>query len=357
MAKEITKENGEIRQEAEKNSSLLYDIFIWVSTIGSTIALYRHAHTVIAELLSPVIDLYTISGFGSYVFGGICLALGFGIAYVADSYLFTKQARAAFSEFFILCEILFSKNYADICAARGAAHNVITRFFAGFGLARLLQMMLCFLLAATGFTISFTTSYQGTETASKYIKPDDAAKVKSEKVKEIESRRDAAYKEAVGDLEKKVEELRKEANKPVSLGKEIDKMASRGNGWAMSKVDSAQKASAKAIAPRLAEAEKKLQDKVAYFEEYIAPNYKQEIEDANKQYLFLDAISKGGGFMLTVLGVGALVFCLMIIVVKCLNIVAAQRYVIYKPEPIIVEEKSRPNRDPKKPKQGEPGPN
>lgn len=92
----------------------------------------------------------------------------------------------------------------------------------------------------------------------------------------------------------------------------------------------------------MAEAEKKLQDKVAYFEEYIAPNYKQEIEDANKQYLFLDAISKGGGFMLTVLGVGALVFCLMIIVVKCLNIVAAQRYVIYKPEPIIVEEKAAP---------------
>lgn len=357
MPKELTKENGEIRQEAEKNSSVLYDIFIWISTIGSTIAICKHSNTIIAELFSPIIDLTNISGFGSYVFKAVCLVIGFATAYVADSYLFTKQARAAFSEFFILCEVLFSKTYADICAARGIAHNIVSRFFAGFGVARLLQMMLCFLLAATGFTISFTTSYQGTEAAAAYIKPSDVAKDNSDKIASINARRDAAYKLAVGDLEKKVEDLRKEAAKPVLLGKEIEKMASRGNGWAMSKIDSAQKATAKIISPRLAEAEKQLNEKIKYFNDNIAPSYQKEINDANKEYMFITTISDGGGFMLMVLGVGALMFCLMMIVVKCLNIVSSLNYVMYKPEPIIVEEKNRNNREPKKPRQGEPSPN
>lgn len=357
MPKELTKENGAVRQEAEKNFSILYGFFIWTSTIGSGFALSQHARIVITELFTPIADLTNLSGVGNSGFWAICGVLGFGVAFLCDAYLFTKQSRAAFSEFFILCEVLFSKNYADMCAARGVAHNIISRFFAGFGVARLLQMLLSFMLCTTGFTISFITSYQGTETAVTYVKPKDAAKENNVLIQSIVARKDKAYKDAVGDLEQKVESLRKEAAKPVSLGKEMDKMISRGNGWAMQKADSAQKAALKAITPRLAEAEKQLKEKIDYFNQNVAPNFQKEINQVNSSFSAVDTIAKGGGFILMMVGVGSLLFCLMITVVKCLNIASNQGYVIYKPEPIIVEEKNRNNREPKKPKQGEPSPN
>lgn len=340
MQRQLTIENAAIRAQAKKSYSYLHLFFLAVSTIGSTIYLYSFFERILAETFAPFVDLSNLIGFWGGVFKFFCFVFAFCVALLCDFVLFSKHSRVAFSELFILCKVLFARDMVNMFASRGIAHNVITRFFAGFGIARLLQMCLSFFIATTGFTVSFITSYGGSDVTATTIRPKEEAKENRLEVTQINSRRDAEYKKVVGPAEEKLAELRKEASKGVSVGKQIEKMAKNGNGWAQSKIDSAQKAAAKFLAPQLALAEKELSDKILYFNDKIAPAYDAEIAAQQNSLGISDRIWAGLGFLIMLFGVGALLFCLMIEVVTCLDIVTNQQPVQINPAPVSIQTKT-----------------